>query len=73
MKKKHMTLKEFFAFTRIPKSVIARDAGLSPSVICDLAKGKHLPTLRIANAIEKATGGVVTLYDWIIESEYEKE
>jgi transcriptional regulator with XRE-family HTH domain len=44
---------------------VARDAGTSEGRISRLRKGLDEPTLRMAFAIEKATGGDVPARSWI--------
>jgi transcriptional regulator with XRE-family HTH domain len=45
-------------------TVLAEKCGVSRQALYNYAKGKHLPNLRTAEAIEEATEGAVTLYDW---------
>ena len=43
----------------------ATKIGTTPTHLGRLLTGKCCPTIRLAYEIEKETGGLVTLYDWI--------
>ncbi len=51
----------------------SRILGVTPNTLSSLIKGKSMPSLKLAYKIEKATGGLVTLYDWIPEDEKKYE
>jgi len=47
----------------------ANEIGTTPNNLSSLIKGKSMPSLRLAYEIEKKTGGLVTVYDWIPEND----
>ena len=51
----------------------AERAGTTPTNLNSLIKGNSLPSLRLAYEIEKKTGGLVSMYDWIPEEWKKKE
>lgn len=53
------------------KSSFARQIGTTPTYLGILAKGGSTPTIQMAYRIERATGGLVTLYDWLTLAEVE--
>jgi len=55
------------------QSDFAKDIGVTQNTINVLVNGKSMPSLRLAYKIERATGGLVTLYDWISEDEKKNE
>ncbi len=57
-----MTLQEYLKTHNISR--LADRAGVSRQAMYNYNKGEHLPNLKTAAAIEKATNGEVTLYDW---------
>ncbi len=59
-----MDLKTYFETTGITQTFLAKKAGISRTTINKIVDGKILPNLKTAWAIEKATDGKVTLYDW---------
>lgn len=59
-----MTLQEYLE--EHSPSDLARKTGISRQAINNYRKGAHLPNLKTAVAIEEATNGEVTLYDWVV-------
>lgn len=55
-----MTLDEYISETGRSASEIAADLGISRSYLSEIRHGKAAPSLRIAFAIERATGGLVS-------------
>lgn len=47
----------------------AQKVGTTPNNLNLLVRGKSTPSIRLANKIEKNTGGLVTLYDWLTEDD----
>lgn len=45
--------------------VFAEQIGKSPSFVCELRKGTRMPSLATMRAIHDATGGAITLADWM--------
>jgi DNA-binding XRE family transcriptional regulator len=64
MKKDSMTLQQYFEKYRTPQRHFAKMAGISTATLTALLKKRSLPSLSTAYDIEKATDGLVTLYDW---------
>jgi len=60
-------LGKYLKHHNISQRGFANKIGTTPNNLCSLIHGKHLPSLRLAYEIEKKTGGLVTLYDWIDE------
>lgn len=50
----------------------AEKIGTTPNNLGLLAAGKSTPTLKLAYKIERATGGLVTLYDWLTAEEIQE-
>lgn len=61
MNKLHRFLKAF-SFTQ---RQFAEMIGTTPNNLNMLVNGKSTPSLRLAYEIEKKTGGIVNLYDWV--------
>lgn len=59
-----MKLIDWLARERITKTAFARRVGVSLAHIIGICKGDHLPSLTVAWAIERETGGAVTTDDW---------
>ena len=62
-------LERYLKHNLITQRKFAKKIGTTPNNLGLLAKGKSTPSLRLAYSIEKATGGLVTVYDWITEME----
>lgn len=60
-----MDLKTYFETTGVTQTFFAKKANISRTTINKILDNKIHPTLKTAWAIEKATDGKVTLYDWI--------
>ncbi len=52
---------------------VAEKLGISASTLHDILRKGQMPNLKLAYRIEKYTRGAITLYDWIDESQAEKE
>lgn len=64
-------LEKYLKHRGISQRGFAKKIGTTPNNLSSLIRGNSLPSLRLAYEIEKKTGGLVTLYDWIPE-EYKK-
>lgn len=62
-------LKKYLKQRGISQRWFANAIGTTPAHLGLLLKGHHLPGLRLAHEIEKQTGGMVTMYDWLKEEE----
>ena len=60
-------LEKYLKHRGISQKKFAEKIGSNPNNLSLLIRGKTVPTLRMAYEIEKKTGGLVTLYDWIPE------
>ena len=58
-------LEKYLTHKGISQRFFAKKIGTTPNNLNLLVKGKSTPTLRLAYEIEKNTGGLVTLYDWL--------
>src|SRR5947207_5528883 len=65
--KLYMKLQEYLDRFKTPKSVLARSAGISRVTIDNILIKKMIPNLKTALGIEKATNGLVSVYDWLQE------
>ena len=52
---------------------IAEKIGISTSTLHDILRKGQLPSLKVAYEIEKYTRGVITVYDWLDESQNVKK
>jgi transcriptional regulator with XRE-family HTH domain len=62
-------LAKYLKHHSITQRGFAKKIGTTPNNLGLLVHGKSTPSLRLAYLIEKATGGLVTLYDWIEDDE----
>lgn len=60
-------LEKYLKHRSISQRGFAKKIGTTPNNLSSLIRGKSMPSLRLAYEIEKKTGGLVTLYDWIPE------
>lgn len=60
-------LEKYLKHRSISQRGFAKKIGTTPNNLSSLIRGKSVPSLRLAYEIEKQTGGMVTLYDWIPE------
>lgn len=58
-------LEEYLKHNCITQSGFARKLGITKNYMSLLVKGKSVPSIELAYAIEKNTRGRVTVYDWI--------
>lgn len=58
-------LEKYLKHRSISQRGFAKKIGTTPNNLSLLVRGKSNPSLRLAYEIEKKTGGLVTLYDWI--------
>ena len=54
---------------RVRAGDFAERVGIHPTTLSKVRRGKQLPTLPAALAIEKATGGAVPVHAWAAEEE----
>ncbi len=68
-----MKLHHYLESKNEPGAHFARRVGADQSVISRLVTGDRTPTLALAQRIDKATGGQVSLHDWEeIETNHQK-
>lgn len=60
-----MTLREYIETRQISPAVFAAELGVPPSTVTRWLKGERTPVLESIAAIEKATGGLVTMADFL--------
>lgn len=60
-------LEKYLKHRGISQKKFAEKIGSNANNLSLLIRGKTIPTLRMAYEIEKKTGGLVTLYDWLPE------
>lgn len=60
-------LEKYLKHRSITQRGFAKKIGTTPNNLSSLIRGKSIPSLRLGYEIEKKTGGLVTLYDWIPE------
>lgn len=58
-------LEKYLTHKGISQRFFARKIGTTPNNLNLLVKGKSTPGLKLAYEIEKNTGGLVTIYDWL--------
>ena len=58
-----MLLADWLAVTKTTKAAFAGRIGVTPSAMTDLCRGTKWVSARVARAIERATGGAVTVRD----------
>lgn len=59
------TVKQFAAFLeRVEPLKLAKKLRISPGMVSFLKKGKRMPSLKLAMAIERASAGTVPLSCW---------
>ena len=58
-------LEKYLKHEGIKQKHFAEKIGTTPNNLCRLVKGRGSPSLYLAYEIEKKTGGLVTLYDWV--------
>ncbi len=58
-------LEKYLKHRSITQRGFAIKIGTTPNNLNSLIHGKSMPSLRLAYEIEKKTGGLVTMYDWI--------
>lgn len=61
-------LEKYLKHRGVSQRFFAKQVGITPNSLNNLIKGKSMPHLLLAYEIEKKTGGLVTVYDWIPES-----
>lgn len=62
-----MKLKDFLTENGIKQNFFSDKIGISGTALASILQGKSTPSIPTAWAIEKATDGKVTLYDWVKE------
>ncbi len=66
-------LEKYLKHNDISQRGFAKKIGTTPNNLNLLVKGKSTPTIKLAHKIEKRTGGLVTLYDWVKEEDINEE
>lgn len=66
-------LEKYLKHRGISQRFFANQIGTTPTHLGLLMKQKSVPGLRLAYEIEKKTGGLVNMYDWIPEEYKETE
>ena len=61
------TLTAYLEAANITQSDIARTVGIDRSVMSRIVNGTVTPSLRVAVAIERATGGAVPASSWVAQ------
>ena len=64
-------LERYLTHNGVSQRFFANKINTTPNNLNLLVKGKTTPTLRLAYEIEKATGGMVTVYDWLPAESFE--
>lgn len=59
-------LERYLKHRCISQRGFAKKIGTTPNNLSLLVRGKSTPSIRLAYEIEKKTGGLVTVYDWIL-------
>ena len=62
-------LEKYLKHRGVTQRHFAKKIGTTPNNLSSLINGKSIPGIRLAYKIEKATGGLVTLYDWVPEDD----
>jgi DNA-binding XRE family transcriptional regulator len=69
-------LEKYLKYHCISQRGFAKKLGTTPANLGVLVKGKTTPSLKLAYRIEKMTGGLVKVYDWVpdelINAKYEE-
>jgi len=60
-------LEKYLKHRGISQRYFAKKIDVTPNTLGNLIKGKNMPNLRLAYVIEKETGGLVTMQDWVQE------
>lgn len=66
-------LKTYLKISKNSQREFAEMIGTTPNNLNSLINGKSLPSLKLAYEIEKMTGGLVKMHDWLIEDSNENE
>lgn len=61
-------LEKYLKHRGISQRFFAKQIGITPNSLNSIIKGKSIPHLLLAYEVEKKTGGLVTVYDFIPES-----
>lgn len=67
-----MHLRDFLHLNRITYAEFAKLIKTSRFTIHEIVHGRRLPKMELAIEIEKATAGKVTLYDWVLAEDKDK-
>ncbi len=59
-------LKKYLTHSSISQKGFAKKVNTTPNNLSLLVRGKSTPGIRLAYEIERNTGGLVTMYDWIL-------
>ena len=61
-------LRNYLTNRGISQRWFAKAIGITPNHLSRIISGKSIPTIKLANEIEKQTGGLITMYDWVNEN-----
>lgn len=64
-----MKIAEYIEKFKPSKSALAREAGISRNTLINILDKGIMPTIKTAVAIERATHGMVSIRDWLDESD----
>ncbi len=59
-----MNLIEWFNFSGVKQNFFSEKSGISSPTLVHILKKRRVPSIAMALQIEKATDGLVTLYNW---------
>lgn len=62
-------LEKYLKHNCISQRGFAKKLATTPNNLNRLVQGKGSPSIRMAYKIEKLTGGLVNLYDWVLDEE----
>ncbi len=65
-------LEKYLKHNCITQTGFAKKINTSTNNLNLIVKGKSNPSLKLAYEIEKVTGGLITLYDWLPEDSEKK-
>jgi DNA-binding XRE family transcriptional regulator len=58
-------ISEYLTSTKTTRAALAAQVGIAKSTMTEIMQGKYPPPLRVAFAIEDATGGAVPARSWL--------
>ncbi len=66
-------LEKYLTHHSISQRGFAKRVRTTPNNLNRLVQGMSTPTLRLAYEIEKKTGGMVTVYDWLPQEAFDED